>query len=303
MTSHVKISAHKPGKAIHPGSFFFFYPDFVYRNKGCNIICFTLKNDQARIYFKLEKNTATSMGQSPFGGVDAIRGISAESLSILLQSAVRHLSSSGIGNIAIRLFPKAYQPALFDKLEKVLQENGFSLAFNDINQHLTIGNAAFREKIKPDQRRYLNRAAERGVFRIVESTLLHQVYSLLQQNRAVKGYPMTMSFGELRSAFKCFPENYLLFGLFMEGKLAAASVCIKVNKKIIYDFYHGHDANFNSISPVVPLIEGIYGYCKKNNYNVLDLGASSENGNLNNGLYSFKQGLGSEASYKAFYTT
>ena len=49
------------------------------------------------------------------------------------------------------------------------------------------------------------------------------------------------------------------------------------------------------------LVGKIYEYCQQNGIAVLDLGISSENGILNEGLFNFKKNLGSETSNKSTY--
>ena len=97
------------------------------------------------------------------------------------------------------------------------------------------------------------------------------------------------------------PEHYLLFGVYDESKLIAASVSVRISRQIMYNFYHADDINYRSSSPVAMLVDGVYKYCQQNNFNILDLGISSVQGLLNQGLFDFKDNLGCETSNKCTY--
>ena len=101
-------------------------------------------------------------------------------------------------------------------------------------------------------------------FREIPLNYLEEAYSLIVESRESKGYPVTMTFKDLEAMFKLFPSDYLLFGVFDKNKLIAASVCIKVNDKILYCFYIGDALAFRPHSPITLLINGIYRYCQAN---------------------------------------
>lgn len=107
-----------------------------------------------------------------------------------------------------------------------------------------------------------------------------------------------MSLEGLQNMFTLFPDEYLLFGVFDEEKMIAASVSIKVCQRILYCFYIGDDLEYRSQSPVTVLVAGIYEYCRVNNFFVLDLGLSTEKGIVNKGLYTFKKSFGAVESPK-----
>ena len=56
--------------------------------------------------------------------------------------------------------------------------------------------------------------------------------------------------------------------------------------------YHGDLAETRGKSPVVLLVKGIYNYAGSRGFQILDLGISSVESRLNNGLYTFKKNLG-----------
>jgi lipid II:glycine glycyltransferase (peptidoglycan interpeptide bridge formation enzyme) len=103
-----------------------------------------------------------------------------------------------------------------------------------------------------------------------------------------------MTLNELKKAFEQFPEHYVLFAVLHEGRLAAASIAIKIKENILYNFYSAHPNDYNHLSPVVMLIEGMYEFCQQNNVNLLDLGTSALEGKPNFSLLDFKLRLGAK---------
>ena len=110
-----------------------------------------------------------------------------------------------------------------------------------------------------------------------------------------------MSLEQLQTSINAMPEHYLLFGVYDGNKLIAAAVSVRISRDIMYNFYHGDDVSYRSTSPIVMLVAGIYQYCQQKNISILDLGISSVEGQINQGLFDFKKNLGCESSNKYTY--
>ena len=99
-----------------------------------------------------------------------------------------------------------------------------------------------------------------------------------------------------------FHQSYLVFSVRNGGELLAATLAIKVHKKILYSFLPGSLRKFKQYSPMVLLNEGLYTYCQNNQYEIFDLGISTEkNGTDQKSLIDFKDRMGGEKSYKYFF--
>lgn len=107
-----------------------------------------------------------------------------------------------------------------------------------------------------------------------------------------------MTLEQVVNTSNSFADDFFIFGVFDGQKLAAASISIRTNTKTLYDFYHDHDAAFDSMSPVVMLVDGIYSFCRDKNLSLLDLGTSSLNNTHNFSLLHFKLLVGAQPSPK-----
>jgi lipid II:glycine glycyltransferase (peptidoglycan interpeptide bridge formation enzyme) len=116
---------------------------------------------------------------------------------------------------------------------------------------------------------------------------------------------MSMTRDALKEMLKIFPEKFFLFGVYTPAPtraLIASSICIEVQKNILYIFYWGEDPAYRKLSPVTLLSKIIYGYAQDYKFDLLDAGIASSEGKINLGLIKFKQNLGFRASSKIILT-
>ena len=284
---------------LSSNSFFFHSSDFVHSSEALTNSCWKLettgKNIIARICFTTQEDTAVSLLKSSFGSFELVQGIKKEQLSFFVDQLLIKLKALNYKALRIISFPRAYNPLQFDLIHEVLDESGFETVEQHANHYLFIDqHNRLADLVKADERRYLNRGKKMGFdFRQLDIQYLPLAYDLIRSCRLKKGYSISMTYQELRHAILRFPDHYFIFGLFYDDRMLASSVCIKINKSILYDFYHGDDLNFRKYSPVVPLLEGIYRYAQTNNYQILDLGTSVEEG-----VYDFKKNMGAMVSEK-----
>ena len=85
-------------------------------------------------------------------------------------------------------------------------------------------------------------------------------------------------------------------------QIIAVGVTIKINEEIAYTFYLADDEQYLRESPTIFLLSGIYDYFQAKNYKILDLGITTNQGILNEGLAYFKGSLGGILSLKKTYS-
>ena len=298
------IPAKQLDQPLSKSSFFFFTPSFINRiETQSSFVCLILSRNKTlgQMAFVIKNNEAISLPLSPFGGFDLDPGITKEELIRSVNLLIDHLKSVSIKKLTVRLYPKCYNPKLYSLQSDCLTTLGFQTVYQDESQYLRVDRKnPFRSFVHDSQHRHINFGKKHeNRFTQLDFDALASVYQLLKHNREDQGYPMTMEMDQLRSAIQKFPDRYFLFGFFIDGQLAAASVCIHVNNDIFYDFYHGHDKKYSKHSPVIALVNGIYSYAQEKGYQLLDFGISTEKGIRNKGLYRFKERIGGKPSVKA----
>jgi hypothetical protein len=277
-------------------SFIFHNPKFIYRDPESDVIRFN--HESAEIFFSNQEQTLMSLNASPFGSFLTDREIAKIDVQICLDKLYGWSASNGITQLVIRSFPDEYHPKYAHLIKETLLESSFQVLYTDVAQVIFVSASGSMDVNIHKRRRLRNAESRRFQFRSLIPSFLGRSYELFLLSRNNKGYPITMSLEGLQNMFSLFPDEYLLFGVFDEEKMIAASVSIKICPEILYCFYIGDDLKYRSQSPVTALIAGIYEYCRANNFSLLDLGLSSDKGTVNKGLYTFKKSFGAVESPK-----
>lgn len=297
-----ELSVHKSNKPwLKPAASTFLFHTTEYISYQHNeVLYYGLLLDGvpvSQISFVQVGNNMFSMPKSPFGGfiIDGdmpTGGIQAFIKAIVSDSKIQNLQS-----LHITLPPACYGQHILHQVCKELEYCGFQVSNEYPNQYITITEKDFRQLLDGDERRYLNRAATlKMTFRKLDLSYLSEAYTLFRACRDAKGYDISMSEEQLLDTMGNFPREYMLFGLFLDKAMIAASLCIQVNEHILYDFYHGDSLAHRQYSPIIPLMQGIYEYSRNIGVELLDLGTS-----IAPGVFKFKKHMGAKASVKKSY--
>ena len=243
---------------------------------------------------------AVNARYSGFGGIEILPAGN-KHLEYYLLSLSFWCRSNGVKELTLKLPPNIYDEHT-GILCRLLEKNRFKLSVRDTNQYMSITDAPFRDRLKKNEKKKLRQCEEAGFqFRPLKANELMQAYNVISDNRSERGFPMTMTYEALKKMFDRFPEHYLLFGVFDHADLIATAVSIRVTERIMYNFYHGDRQSYRRFSPVVMIIAGTYAFCQSQGMHYLDLGISSVKGELNTGLFTFKQNCGCDEEDKRTY--
>lgn len=255
----------------------------------------------AQVFFYLTNNTAISGNQATFGSLDTDSSICNDDLNWFVSNLVKILTELSIKKIVVRASPDYWQNSTL--INGLLLKLGFQVSLTEVNQHINITDSDFTEISKRNEVKKINQCINNGfVFALAENKELPEIYQLLVATRARKNYNVSMSFYELETAINANPSNYVLFTVMDKKKIIAASVSVIINKDVLYNFYHADDDSYRNFSPITFLVKNIYVYCQQNQFKILDLGISSKEGLLNDGLFNFKKNLGANTSDKKVFT-
>ncbi|MBL3656489.1 hypothetical protein [Fulvivirga sediminis] len=269
-----------------------------------NLFRFSLVKDNQEVIFIHFYISGAEAYNARYSGIASFDGpeINSENIAILITYLQDWGSKNGVQRFMIKNAPDFYYPDELN-LENVLIQNGIELSLSELNQHIKVTHADYFALLKKNEKKRLRKCHNKGfTFRQLEVSFLSSAYDIIKQNRALKGYPMTMSYEDLLKMYKNFPDQYLLFGVFDDKTLIAVAVSIKVSDQVLYNFYHGDDFKYRTYSPIVMVLQGVYNYCQKLQIRFLDLGISSVSGVLNEGLYAFKRNCGAEDGKRNIFT-
>ena len=265
---------------------------------------FSLLDEQAQkvlaqIHFYVEGIFASSPYKAPFGSIEFNDDLSPDFLFQFLIDVEQRLKSYGVKKIMIKDAPQIYRQEQAALLSVVLISLGFRVLKSEINSSIVIDEIQWENKISYAELKRLNKCKKEELeFRFLSNNKIEEVYHFIQTCRQERNASLSMTLAELKNTILFCSEDFLLFSVFQKDKMIAAAITIKVNNEILYDFYHAHIKEADQLSPVVMLIDGIYSYCQKNNFKLLDLGTSMLDDKINYSLLNFKKQLGAVSSMK-----
>lgn len=256
----------------------------------------------ARFSCFVEEGRGLSPRRATFGGIEFSETLDDNTLDSFVWQIVDWAKDKPLHSLQITLYPEAYSPLLVQRLQKSLTRYGFLVLFSEQNQHLIIDGNSFANGLHHSNRRRLKKCEQAGFeFKALTISYLPDFYKLLTEARNSKNYPISLSLDELVALFEQFPHDFLLFGVFDQQRLISACVAVRINARILYYFLPADSLDYLHFSPSVMLIDGLYRYGQQNSFELLDLGISSLKGQLNQGLWQFKQRLGALESEKVVW--
>ena len=257
------------------------------------------KNDRiiASLFVNVHGNKGTTAVRSPYGGIECVTAISAETLYDFIRFIDKSLASL-VSEVEIKFPPEAYAPRVNTLSFSFFHTLGFRSTNADVSSCLLI-NGNFTQGLKKTESQVLNKALQAGhIASMMTGDSLEAVYSFIVHHHNRKGYPVSMTWEQLKQTAVLFPGRYLPFAVHAADKMIAAAIAIRISSDLFSLFYIDHDSEFDKLSPPVLLIAALYDYCTMNRIRLLDLGTSSLPGGPNINLLSFKMRMGAQPSTK-----
>ncbi len=257
------------------------------------------KKIEASVYFNIEERIARSPRKSPFGSVEFSENLAPVILFQFLEYINSRLQALHVSRIILKNPPQHYHLKKAALLQTFLFNLGFQVVDAEVGAVVRVTTEKFEKTIDGWEQRKLRQLQEAGaVLRELSLDQLDQVYRFILTCRKQKGYSLSMTFDELSETVRMFPDRFIIRGVFHEETMVAASIAILICQDVLYNFYSAHADSYDSLSPVVLLMEGLYQFCQARHIALLDLGTSAFQGKPNFGLLDFKLRLGAEPTSK-----
>lgn len=263
--------------------------------------CFTLRADGEPVagaaFSQAEEGVWRSPLRGSYGGFQFALGARLDlAASRALIAGVRERLRAR--RLELTLPPMVYRPQEIACWLNELFLQGFTVSRHELSCAIAIG-APFRDQLDSGNRKRLARCEREGLaFRELEAGGHREAYEVVAQNRRERGFPITMTWPELSRMFETFPGRVRSFTVSRGARAIAAAVCMAVNQRVLYVFYWGELGEARGLSPVTFLAAQLYALCQREQFELLDLGTSTEHGEPNAGLIRYKRALGATESIK-----
>lgn len=254
---------------------------------------------RARVHFHLHNGVASSPYRNPFGSYEFSDAMSPKELYEFIRWTEGQLYEKGARQLEIKSYPQLYHKSRSALLTTFLLNQGYQVVHAELSACIPVRGSALYESMTSWEKRKLGQARRSNLrFVTVPLTRLKEVHDFISSCREERRQSLSMTYSEIRQVSDTFPDRFRLFGLFDGTVFTAASICIVINKTILYNFYSAHARSYDALSPVVRLMEGIYEYCQADKVEWIDLGTSSLHGKPNFSLLDFKLHLGAQPTQK-----
>lgn len=253
----------------------------------------------AQIHFCIVDGIALSPCNAPFGSIEFAEELDPESFALFLNEVEKRLKAIGVKKFVIKDTPHQYRPHQSTLLSVLLLNHGFTIRGHEINSAIVVDTVDWENKIPQAKLRNLKRCRkEKLEFRCLGIERLSEIYQFIESCRRERGVTLSMSQAQLRQTIDYCKDDFILFGVYQQDELVAASISVRVNERIVYNFYPAHAKKTDSLSPLVFLIDNEYQYCRERNIGLIDLGTSMLSGEINFSLLNFKTQLDGKPSLK-----
>ena len=240
-----------------------------------------------------------SPARGTFGALSHIPGVALDELQAFISEISAYLQARGGKVLQVFLPPLQHDPAGVSMQYFLFRADGFAESLVDLNYAQCVDDQPFVEKINYAKRQRLNKCRREG-FEVsaVAAEGLPDVYATIAENRAARGYPMTMGEESLRQMQELFPDAVQLYACEHQGQMAAAAICLRLSPDVLYVFYWGDRPGYRQYNLVVLIADCLYQSCQTRGIGLLDGGTSTLDLQPNFGLIDFKRELGFSESLK-----
>ena len=255
--------------------------------------------------YDLGDGAYASPRQGTFGGVGLNCACELPLIERFLLVVLGHVKAAGAGSIELKCPPFSHDLALMSVVSNILLRRGAVLSGWELNYDMQVDRRALLERIDYGNVKRIRKCLRQGFSaQKLPDAACAQVHQLISDNRARRGYALSMSAEQLAAMASLFPGRLHFFAVYPRERaagMAAAAVCMALTPKILYVFYWGDSAGMESYSPTAMLAGYIYEFCQSSGFALLDAGTSTVDGEPNHGLARFKKNLGFSESLKLAY--
>lgn len=221
---------------------------------------------------------------------------------ICYHEAVKELdqwaTEKGCDKIVFSLPPHFYNPSALSMFYNALFVNGYKTEDIEVNfeYYLKDFSDSYEMSIDPKARQKLRAAIKNGLS-FEKTDDLHTVYEIIRKNRQYRGFPLWMSQKEIENTHSVVNMDFFLVRNFHQTPVASALV-YHINDTVLRVIYWGNTPESENLRPMNFLAYHVFKFYSNSQFQVIDIGHSTDKSIPNFGLCDFKQAIGCACSPK-----
>jgi len=274
------------------------FAEKVYRIFFCN------NNKQiAYCYIGLKNGIMKAPYSSPFSMVYVKNKYRINQICSVIKGLIDCAEILKCEKIMFSLPPEIYLPEVINSEWAAFSSNGFKVEKIDINNYFNLlkfqDKELFLKKSIHSLRQNYNIALKNNlIFTEIPIEKFKLAYDVIKINRKEMGYPLKISENQMNDLIHMKELTCRCFGVKKEDNFIAAAIVFDVTKDISQVIYWGDIDKYRKIRPMNMLTVNIFEFYRNLGKKYLDIGPSSENGVINNGLADFKKSIGCDNNIK-----
>ncbi len=275
--------------------------------KAQKVFYFLFKDTKYRLGLIAAKrdHQLVSPFSAPFGGFSFIH----EDVKInAIEEAVDVLEewclTNGIKQISYTLPPPIYHESFLAKVANVVYRKSYRITHCEVNFHFDLAKMTddYMQDIWHNARKNLKIALANELdFLLCDtSEQKNEAYDIIQQNRAIRGKPLRMTWEQVEKTTTVITTDFFLVRDKNDTPVAAAIV-FSVTPHVVQVIYWGDLPAYQSLKTMNYLSFKVFDFYKQQGKKFVDIGYSTENSVPNYGLCEFKESLGCDLQPKHTY--
>ena len=244
----------------------------------------------ARLVGKWNGECFESPGVGTFGG---FYNFQIEDITEAIQKILTELCQQFDNCEILLTLPSNHLARFYPQIQaEALVQLGAKLLFHETNHAISIKEWTRAHLSKGNQKKLRQCLENQLIFRQLGLAEIDELYEILRKNRENLGATVSMTLDQVRNSFLTFPEKYFAFGVYLDELMIAGAICLESAQENLYVYMWGDLLEFRQISPIVFLCESLVNFASLRDFEFLDLGTSSINGEIMPGVSRFKENLG-----------
>lgn len=240
-----------------------------------------------------------------FGGFMWTDKIKINDMNNVINLFKNYLIENDFTKCIIRNPPFLYRLHTNEEYEYVLLSEGFSVNKYAITNIIDLSSFEF-EKLKNSKKRSIQKSAEIIEIDLVEDAVseksLGDFYNILHSNRELKNVVPTHSLEELVFLKNNLPDKIKLFTAKIENEIVGICTLFLIKKDVVLNFYLAADEEHKRNRVSDYLLYYSIEWSKEKNFRIYDIGTSSVDERLLQGLFDFKKKFRADGFLRKSYT-
>ncbi len=254
-------------------------------------------------YLGIRENELRAPYSSPFSMICFNKNYKVSDVFEFVGALKKFAEFNKYNKIRFTLPSDMYNSELLGVLSSCFFSAGFGVKVLDINNYFELDDYENIEKHLEKCNRKTRRNYLKGVNNKLELLELDDknfglAYDCIKLNREQNSYPLKISKKQMSDIINMKNSNVRSFVVKKDDIILGAAIIFDVTEDISQVVYWGDDANYRQLRIMEFMTIKIFDIYKKLGKKYLDIGPSSEDGLINQGLYDFKKSIGCNSNVK-----